>query len=356
MNNFVTNANALAVAGNKRNCRKNIKIKLIPINDDCLIHICELLDWVTWSNLCTAYPQLTMFNNGKNGKTLFLQAGVFLYEPIRRNEHLIREVIIEEGQLGHNNRQILDSYGHLKSIETLTVLSADHELDYIESTGIQYLTVTAMDHEGPLAEDFIAPLLEKSRKIKKLYYENGHFFPESSRSLAKNPIEGLTLTDVFIIDFEEFGNFLNGAIKLSHLAMMGSRSYQLQEYFWSTNNACKQRLKSITMTLLTRIEDEHLHRFDEFVNLESIRVYYTCEFKMEIFYGHITSARNIRLIEVAASLTADTAEELEEKSKDDVEVFNLWKDRFETNNVKLVRIPYTTTEIDREKILREANI
>lgn len=273
MNYYDINANRIVTPTHKRDHDGKIIYADIRISDFVWREICYHMDWVTWANFCVAYPQFKKHNHNKEERTLKITKDTNLSDVLIENFPRIKDVVIEGDPDSWRTEKILRK---LKTVEKVTVIEADTEIDYITSEDVKELTISLAiprDHFYPDLHDPARPLLNISEYMETFQYFSGGLNPQSIYSLCRNPIKTLALYNVQIKHIDHFTQFLSGAEGLINIKLMGHESKRTQESFWKGPKIIRERIRILTIHALREMK-ECYERISECENLESLTIIY----------------------------------------------------------------------------------
>lgn len=291
------NANAIYTLTRKRNHKGHLISQKKLINDNCWYHICNSMDWITWSNMITAYPQFKSFKDGRKLKTLVVESSTIINENIMVNSNLIKDLVIEDHEYQSELMNGQGKFERMTEIENLSIVDVEHNINYIRSTKIKKLaicgTIEDQDILDPLPIDNTTTLLQICRKLKEIRFNEIYLDNTSINSLILNPIEKLSLINAHFIYPENEKYLLQNSKKLTDLTMAGEWSVSLQKTFFDRQLLFERRqIRKLTLQLLPDLEN-HYVRINDCSNLEQIHIFFNGFLELNIFLKTLMRSKNL---------------------------------------------------------------
>lgn len=264
-------------------------------------HICEKMDWITWTTLCVAKPQFRKYTQGKSEQTLILPRNIPLYTTLTQQFHLVKDLILEDSTI-YSRNFFLDhnEFATMTSLQSLAITEVASDMAYITAKNIEKLTVIVPEFERdlPYMVDFTEILVNNNPHIKYFYYMNGNLSCDNmSKYLRKCPLEALHLYGTSIENKNSFTNFLNSAQHLCKLSFIEGATLGAQECFsMDTNMDTKKRILALEIELLWHLGEIDYLSLLKCTNLLNITIKYDSFERMEAFYDILLNLHTLTTI------------------------------------------------------------
>lgn len=340
MNNCEANSDRLLIETGKLSPKGLNIYNVINVNSDCWEAICTRMDWYTYANFCTTYPQFIAYRFARKNKTLKISHNTNLPIPLIQSLHIIKDVVIESGNGWNLSNYKKEIYRSMNSIEDLSIIKVRYPIDYITSKNIKKLLIENTETytgRDPMEQDHGEQVLKISENIHTLQLYQTYLSSDSMDHMNKNPIQYLSLYNVAIINTKELTDFFTNANHLTELKMMGFYTKWIQECFLTGPNIIRERIQKMTLHLIPETFQFNYKSIKECKNLEDLTLIYNDPGDLSKFYNHLYRLRKLKTITLKEVINHPSKREVKRLEKKAHKLFNKSIKTFEKRNVKLAR-------------------
>lgn len=201
---------------------------------------------------------------------LTVDSNILKKMPKRLNYYkTIQEVNLLEGIM-EDPREfavVCDRMKQFRNLRILNICNADIDINYLDCEHLEQLSVK-IRHITPIFQtDYVKSALQDCKNLRKFTYRLGYLSAASMNALKSNPIEQISLINVFIEDKYSFLDFLSKLENLKSLTMDGDIN-MAQKYFLSKSNRALKNIQSLEICAAEGLNYKYLKQCHSLIKIK----------------------------------------------------------------------------------------